>query len=125
MRSSRSKKCALKPKPTRSEQGNSSMLIVAGLSLKNLQPHVWRPESPYYVPALQAVMVSYGEFHQMPKQMQKAKAVGLREYLGVPAETKVFLDNGAFYFLRSGDLAEQKDYEKFVDETKPDWYPMA
>jgi hypothetical protein len=70
-------------------------------------------------------MVSYGEFHQMPKQREKARKLGLREYLGVPAETKVFLDNGAFYFLRSGDLAERKDYERFVEEAKPDWYPMA
>ena len=101
------------------------MLVVAGLSLKNLQPHVWKPESLYYLPALQAVMVSYGEFHQMPKQIEKAKEVGLHEYLGVPAETKVFLDNGAFYFLRSGDEAKRKDYEKFVEEAKPDWYPMA
>jgi hypothetical protein len=101
------------------------MLVVAGLSLKNLQPEVWKPESPYYISALHAVMVSYGEFHQMPKQMQKAKAVGLREYLGVPTKTKVFLDNGAFYFLRSGDVAERKDYEEFVEEAKPDWYPMA
>jgi 7-cyano-7-deazaguanine tRNA-ribosyltransferase len=103
----------------------SKLEVVAGLTLKNLQPHVWKSESRYYIPALHAVMVSYGEFHQMPKQMQKAKEVGLREYLGVPAETKVFLDNGAFYFLRSGDLAERKDYEKFVEEAKPDWYPMA
>jgi 7-cyano-7-deazaguanine tRNA-ribosyltransferase len=101
------------------------MLVVAGLSLKNLQPDVWKRESQYFVSALHAVMVSYGEFHQMPKQMEKAKELGLREYLGVPAETKVFLDNGAFYFLRSGDLAERKDYEKFVEEAKPDWYPMA
>jgi hypothetical protein len=70
-------------------------------------------------------MVSYGEFHQMPQQMKKAKEVGLRGYLGVPPETKVFLDNGAFYFLRSGDLAKRKDYEKFVEAVKPDWYPMA
>ncbi|MGH9932119.1 MAG: hypothetical protein ACREA9_23195, partial [Pyrinomonadaceae bacterium] len=98
------------------------MLIVAGLSLKNLQPNVWNPESPYYLQALSAVMVSYGEFHQMPKQMEKAKELGLREYLGVPDETSVFLDNGAFYFLRSGDLAERKDYEEFVEESKPDWY---
>jgi 7-cyano-7-deazaguanine tRNA-ribosyltransferase len=101
------------------------MLIVAGLSLKNLQPHVWSPNSPYYLPLLRAVMVSYGEFHQMPKQMAKAKEVGLREYLGVPDETSVFLDNGAFYFLRSGDLAERKDYQEFVEMAKPDWYPIA
>lgn len=99
--------------------------VVAGLSLKNLQPDVWKPESTYFIPALEAVMVSYGEFHQMPTQMKKAKELGLREYLGVPSQTKIFLDNGAFYFLRSGDVADRKDYEKFVEATKPDWYPMA
>jgi 7-cyano-7-deazaguanine tRNA-ribosyltransferase len=101
------------------------VLVVAGLSLKNLQPHVWKPESPYHISELKAVMVSYGEFHQMPQQMKKAKELGLREYLGVATETKVFLDNGAFYFLRSGDVAERKDYEEFVERAKPDWYPMA
>jgi len=101
------------------------MLVVAGLSLKNLLPEVWKPASQYYIPALKAVMVSYGEFHRMPYQMKKAKEVGLREYLGVATDTKVYLDNGAFYFLRSGDVAKRKDYERFVEATKPDWYPMA
>jgi 7-cyano-7-deazaguanine tRNA-ribosyltransferase len=101
------------------------MLIVAGLSLKNLQPSVWKPESPFYVPSLQAVMISYGEFHQLPKQMRKAKEIGLRQYLDVPEEIKIFLDNGAFYFLRSGDKAEPRQYENFVEEAKPDWYPIA
>ena len=34
------------------------MLIVAGLSLKNLQPRVWDPSSPFHIPALAAVMDS-------------------------------------------------------------------
>lgn len=101
------------------------MLIVAGLSLKNLHPRVWDPESPYYLPSLQAVMVSYGEFHQMPAQMDKAKTLGLREYLGVPAHINVYLDNGAFYFLRTGSQAERKAYREFVEKSKPDWYPIA
>lgn len=101
------------------------MLVVAGLSLKNLQPRVWAPDSPYYLPSLQAVMVSYGEFHQMPRQMEKAKDLGLREYLGVPTKTSVYLDNGAFYFLRAGGQAARKDYQEFVETAKPDWYPIA
>lgn len=101
------------------------MLVVAGLSLKNLEPQVWTSSSPYYIAELRAVMVSYGEFHQMPNQMKKAKEVGLRNYLGVTGETRVFLDNGAFYFLRSGDAASRRDYEEFVEHAKPDWYPMA
>jgi hypothetical protein len=70
-------------------------------------------------------MVSYGEFHQMPSQMEKAKELGLRKYLDVPDSTSVYLDNGAFYFLRSGDKAERKAYQDFVEKAKPDWYPIA
>jgi hypothetical protein len=101
------------------------MLIVAGLSLKNLHPRVWDAKSPYFLPSLQAVMVSYGEFHQMPTQMEKAKRLGLREYLGVPRHILVYLDNGAFYFLRAGGQAERKAYQEFVEKAKPDWYPIA
>ena len=39
--------------------------IVAGLSLKNLQPRVWDPSSEFYLSGLSAVMVSYAEFHRM------------------------------------------------------------
>jgi 7-cyano-7-deazaguanine tRNA-ribosyltransferase len=101
------------------------MLIVPGLSLKNLEPRVWDPESAYFLPSLRAVMVSYGEFHQMPKKMEKAKKLGLRRYLGVPRNISIYLDNGAFYFLRTGDEGERKDYQDFVEKAKPDWYPMA
>src|SRR5687767_12732492 len=99
------------------------MQIVAGLSIKNLEPRSWSPASQYYLPSLNAIMVSYGEFHQMPKQLDKAKEMGLREYLDVPKGTDIFLDNGAFYFLRSGDKAERRKYQDFVEKTQPDWYP--
>lgn len=101
------------------------MLIVAGLSLRNLHPRVWDANSPYFLPALRAVMVSYGEFHQMPVQMKKAKEMGLRKYLGIPDGVDLYLDNGAFYFLRTGDQAERRAYKEFVEHAKPDWYPMA
>jgi queuine/archaeosine tRNA-ribosyltransferase len=70
-------------------------------------------------------MVSYGEFHQMPARMEKAKSLGLRKYLEVPKGVRIFLDNGAFYFLRSGRAAERKAYDEFVASAKPDWYPIA
>lgn len=101
------------------------MLVVAGLSLKNLQPDVWNPDSPYYIPNLSAIMVSYGDFHQMPRQMERAKELGLREYLQVPNEVAIYLDNGAFYFLRSEEEATQENYQDFVENAKPDWYPAA
>ncbi len=101
------------------------MLVVSGLSLKNLEPRVWDPSSPYFLPSLRAVMVSYGEFHRMPTQMAKAKKLGLRRYLGVPRNVSVYLDNGAFYFLRAGEVTERRTYQEFVEMAKPDWYPMA
>jgi 7-cyano-7-deazaguanine tRNA-ribosyltransferase len=101
------------------------MLIVAGLSLKNLQPRVWDPKSAHFLPSLRAVMVSYGEFHQMPASMERAKESGLRKYLGVPNHVSIYLDNGAFYFLRAGGQSERRGYREFVEKARPDWYPIA
>lgn len=100
------------------------MEIVAGLSLKNLNPRVWDPESPYYLPALRAVMVSYAEFHHMPACRRRVMSEGLRSNLMVPKDMRVYLDNGAFYFhSREGETAV-REYEEFVVQAQPDWYPI-
>jgi 7-cyano-7-deazaguanine tRNA-ribosyltransferase len=100
------------------------VLIVAGLSLKNLEPRVWDPASKFYLPDLSAVMVSYGDFHQMRARRAAAMAVGLRRFLGVPKQIKVFLDNGAFYFGTQDGEAPFEEYEEFVESAKPDWKPI-
>src|SRR5215510_9583891 len=73
------------------------MLLVAGLSLKNLKPRVWDAHSPYYLPNLRAIMVSYVDFHRLPAARRRAMVQGLHAYLGTPEHTKIYLDNGAFY----------------------------
>ena len=100
------------------------MLIVAGLSLKNLEPRVWDPNSPFHIPALSAVMVSYGEFHQMQTRRKAAMEHGLRAFLGIPKAIKVYLDNGAFYFGGQVGESPMDEYEEFVDKAKPDWKPI-
>lgn len=100
------------------------MLVVAGLSIKNLEPRVWDPRSPYHLPALKAVMVSYAEFHQMRARRSAAMRMGLRQYLGVPDRVKVYLDNGAFYFSGQADGAPIREYQQFVRRAKPDWKPI-
>lgn len=100
------------------------MLIVAGLSLKNLKPRVWDPESPHFVPGIQAVMISYADFHAMRARRRKAMECGLHAYLGVPSTTAIYLDNGAFYFLQRDGAVPRDEYEEFVEEAKPDWYPV-
>lgn len=100
------------------------MIVVAGLSLKNLEPRVWDPASPFFLSDLRAVMVSYGEFHQMPARRRKAARLGLRKYLGVADEIDVYLDNGAFFFARSGIDGTERKYSQFVKKSRPDWRPI-
>lgn len=100
------------------------MQIVAGISLKGIKPRVWDKTSPYYLPKLQAVMVSYAEFHHRPVLRRQVMAQGLREYLGIPKGVKLYLDNGAFYFLSRGGETSTAEYEEFVASAKPDWCPI-
>jgi 7-cyano-7-deazaguanine tRNA-ribosyltransferase len=100
------------------------MLVVAGLSLTNLHPRVWDPSSPFYLPRLRAVMVSYADFHRMPARRRAAMASGLHAYLGIPQHVKVYLDNGAFYFIQRDGETPPEDYETFVAEARPDWWPI-
>jgi 7-cyano-7-deazaguanine tRNA-ribosyltransferase len=103
------------------------MLVVAGLSLKNLHPRVWDENSPYYLPALKAVMLSYGEFHQLEARRKQVMAKGIHAYLGIsrkPAKVQVYLDNGAFYFLRQGAETDRPMYREFVKKAAPDWFPI-
>ena len=101
-----------------------SMIVVAGLSLKNLEPRVWDASSPYFLPQLQAVMVSYAEFHRMPARRRAAVSLGLHRFLDIPKRIKIYLDNGAFYFLGRDGEAPRHEYEEFVAAAKPDWYPI-
>ena len=100
------------------------MLVVAGLSLKNLHPQVWDPDSPFHIPALRAVMVSYAEFHRMKARRAAAMKAGLRAYLGIPDGIEIYLDNGAFFFGAQPGKAPLDEYEEFVEQSKPDWKPI-
>ena len=98
--------------------------VVAGLSLKNLKPRVWDETSPYYLPELQAVMVSYADFNKIPSYKRRAMQDGIRNVLEVPPDVSIYLDNGAFNFALSGTEVSYDDYEEFVLHAKPDWYAI-
>ena len=100
------------------------MKIVAGVSLKNPNPHVWDANSPYYLPNLQAVMVSYADFHSKPGLRRQAMEGGLRSRLNIPNQVEIYLDNGAFRFSRIGQDVLQQEYEEFVEGVRPDWCPI-
>jgi 7-cyano-7-deazaguanine tRNA-ribosyltransferase len=100
------------------------LLIVAGLNLNQIHPKVWDKTSPYYLEDLKAVMFSYAQIHQKPKTRTQMMNKGIRAFLNIPEEIKIYLDNGAFNFAMKGFDAPVKDYEDFVEETKPDWKPI-
>ena len=100
------------------------MQIVAGISLKSIGPQVWDPASPYHLPDLQAVMVSYADFHQWPAQRRRSMEQGIHASLGIPKRVKVYLDNGAFYFSARDKEVPVRDYEEFVEAACPDWRPI-
>ena len=100
------------------------MQVVAGIGLKNLHPRVWDSTSPYYLSDLRAVMISYADFHQMRKRRAEAMRQGIHAFLGVPDHIKVYLDNGAFYFIGRAGETPREQYEEFVAEAKPDWWPI-
>jgi 7-cyano-7-deazaguanine tRNA-ribosyltransferase len=100
------------------------MQVVAGLSLKQLSPRVWDPSSPYFLPHVHAVMISYADFDKMAAARRKAMDIGLHTFLGVPDSTKIYLDNGAFYFLGRSGETPRAAYEEFVAHAKPDWWPI-
>lgn len=69
-------------------------------------------------------MVSYADFDRMPARRRKAMEYGLHDYLEVPKEKSIYLDNGAFYFLKKDGEVPREDYEVFVQKAKPDWYAI-
>ena len=99
------------------------MEVVVGLSLKNLKPQVWDRSSPYSLPQVRAMMVSYADFDRYTTRRRRAMEAGLRGYLGVPPDVRVYLDNGSFAFLRRGQEINREAYIAFVEAAKPDWYP--
>jgi 7-cyano-7-deazaguanine tRNA-ribosyltransferase len=98
--------------------------LVAGLSIKNLQPRVWDRTSPFYLRHLQAVMVSYGEFDRRPALRKAAMNCTLRQWLGAPEHVRIYLDNGSFYFNGRRRPRDYAEYEAFVTAARPDWWPI-
>lgn len=101
-----------------------SLLVVAGLSLRNLHPRVWDPSSEYYLKDLRAVMVPYSDFHLLPWRKGPVLKDGLHAAFGIPQSVKIFLDNGSFFFRDQPSGMSYADYEDFVARARPDWWPI-
>jgi queuine/archaeosine tRNA-ribosyltransferase len=70
-------------------------------------------------------MVSYADFVRAPNQRRKAMEQGLHNYLDIPDNISIYLDNGAYYFFRNSGEVDREEYKTFIQEAKPDWYPIS
>lgn len=100
------------------------MEIVAGITLKQLEPRVWDPESPFHLPRLRAVMISFTDFYRNNKLRELAIKKGIHRALDIPKGIRVYLDNGAFGNIRAKRELPVKPYWEFVQRAKPHWYPV-
>jgi len=50
--------------------------------------------------------------------------VGLHAHFGIPKHVKIYLDNGAFYFLSHDGKTPTREYEEFISKAQPDWWPI-
>lgn len=99
------------------------MLVIVGTQLDHA-PKFWDRSSEWYLPQVKAMMVSYADFHRSRAKRKQAMDKGLREYLGVQPDMLVCLDNGSFAFWRHGLERPVEEYVQFVQEARPDWYPI-
>ena len=66
----------------------------------------------------------------MPSQLMSPRmhgvgvGVGVLVGVGVTVDVAVYLDNGAFSFLRREGETPRAAYEEFVAQARPDWYPI-
>ena len=100
------------------------MKIVAGLNLNHIKLRVWDTSSPYHLPGLDSIMVSYADFHQRPSFRHRSMEFGLHTSLDIPEHVKIYLDNGAFRFSRTGGEVPRRDYKAFVEKAQPNWYAI-
>ena len=99
------------------------MLVVVGTQLDH-GPRFWDKSDKWYLPQVRAIMVSYADFHKSRRKRRAAMDIGLRAYLGLDHKTLVYLDNGSFTFWRKGLERPINEYVEFVNEARPDWYPV-
>src|SRR5262249_9075875 len=104
------------------------MEVVAGLTLKNLRPAVWKPSAEEYTPRLRAVMLSFDGFRFRRALLRTACRDGILPSILGSAEAdkppRVYLDNGVFACLRRGDNPDIAAFCRFVKATNPTWYPV-
>lgn len=76
------------------------------------------------MPQVRALMVSFADFHGYRARINGVTRLGIRKYLRIPENVQVFLDNGAFHTLLRGDELNPAAYQKFIEISSPDWYPI-
>ena len=79
---------------------------------------------PLYIEGVDGMMFSYAVALESQKAHRRLWKQGFRQGYNLRDEYKIYLDNGSFSFSQQGYTVEPLAYRKFVEQVKPDWYPM-
>jgi len=96
--------------------------FVCGVLLSNPLPF-WRKDYRYHLPQIDKILISFYEIHRSKKLRKIFENSLYDNKLKFPKHLKIFLDNGAFSFIKKGE-ENIKDYIEFVKKVKPYWYPI-
>lgn len=97
------------------------LTVVIGTQLRSAV-RVWDRASPYYVPGIRALMVSFAELAARAYHYDASAEAGLGTHLRFAGQ--VFLDNGSFTFITRGRRPPIDRYLNYVCKARPDWCPV-
>ncbi len=98
--------------------------FVCGVLLNGKIPF-WRKDYTYRLPQIDKILISFYEIFKSKKLRNIFKSSLYNNEIGFPRYIKIFLDNGAFSFIKANVKDNiEKEYVKFVKKLNPYWYPI-
>ncbi len=96
--------------------------FVCGILLSS-SIYFWRKDYRYFLPQIDKILISFYEIYKRKKFRKIFKESLYDNELKFPKHLKIYLDNGAFSFVKKGK-ENIRDYIEFVKKVKPYWYPI-
>jgi len=97
--------------------------LVAGISLSGMIPF-WKKSYSYYISSIDKILISFYQIKKSKIFNQISSERDLKNLLKLSKNIKLYVDNGAFSFIKKGKFPNDKEYIKFIENVKPHWYPI-
>jgi len=97
--------------------------LVAGISLTGIIPF-WRKNYSYYISNIDRILISFYQIKRNKNLSQISSEKEFKRLLKISKSIKLYIDNGAFSFVKSGKFPNVEEYIAFIEKIKPYWYPI-